>query len=165
MIMTEILDIEREEQKGIPMFLKVLCILTFIGAGIGILSGLWNLLTFQTTLATLQASQEMLGGFYGDMSELIEVTKKWGFLAHILTLLGAALCLVGALMMWKLKKTGFYIYVVGQILPLIASFGLMGGLTSSGGLFASMAIVGMILGTLFPIAFIVMYGLNLKHMR
>jgi len=69
--------------------------------------------------------------------------------------LGAILCLVGAIMMWKQKKTGFYIYVVGEIVPPIVSMVLVG--------MAGMGALGLI-GFILPIAFIVMYGMNLKHM-
>lgn len=36
------LDLE-EEKKGIPTFLKVLCILTFVGAGFGIIGALYSM--------------------------------------------------------------------------------------------------------------------------
>ena len=70
-------------------------------------------------------------------------------------ILGAVLCLIGAIMMWKQKKTGFYIYVVGEIVPPIISMVLvgMGGMGALG-----------VLGFIVPIAFIIMYGVNLKHL-
>jgi len=59
--------------------------------------------------------------------------------------------LFGALQMWKLKKMGFFIYtganLVMAILPIVwlgLAFGAMG--------------FGV------PVVFIVLYGLNLKHM-
>jgi hypothetical protein len=39
---------------------------------------------------------------------------------------GASLCLIGAILMRKLKKQGFYIYILGQILPIIAMIPLVG---------------------------------------
>ena len=58
-------------------------------------------------------------------------------------------------MMWKQKKTGFYVYAAFEIiqpaLPLIMGLGLVGGI---------MATVGLIFG----VVFVVLYGLNLKHM-
>ncbi len=63
--------------------------------------------------------------------------------------------LIGVLMMWKQKKTGFYVYAVFElvqpIMPLILGLGLVGGI---------MATVGII----FAILFIILYGVNLKHM-
>ena len=57
--------------------------------------------------------------------------------------------------MWKLKKTGFYIYTVGQLAYVIVPFVMIGG-----GLAGLMGIVGAI----FPVIFIILYALNLKHM-
>jgi len=158
--MSETLDtVEIVNANERPVFLKVLCILTFIGAGLGIIFGLWGVFTVQASIASL----EMMSGFGGALSDelnaQIAVLKQWGLIAQVLSLVGAILCLLGALQMWKLKKVGFYIYVVGQILPLVATFGLMGGVGM--GMFASFAI----LGAIFPIAFIVMYALNLKHLK
>lgn len=162
--MSESLDsVEIVNANERPVFLKVLCILTFIGAGLGIIFGLWGVFTVQASIASLEASESMMRGLGGDfgtaMNAQIAALKQWGVIAQVLSLVGAILCLLGALQMWKLKKVGFYIYVVGQILPLVATFGLMGGVGM--GLFASFAI----LGAIFPIAFIVMYALNLKHLR
>jgi len=69
--------------------------------------------------------------------------------------IGGLLCLVGSIQMWKLKKTGFYIYAVGEIIPPVVSMVLVGM-----GEFGAFGIIGLI----FPIVFIVLYGLNLKHM-
>jgi hypothetical protein len=160
--MEETLENNNEIQER-PMFLKVLCILTFVGSGMGILAAIYGALTIETTIKTLEFSQGLMGGFnasFGiDYDALLEVTKKWGLTTQLLNLLGSALCLFGALMMWKLKKSGFYIYVLGQLLPLIASFGLMGGLSSSG-------LPGLsIIAAIFPVTFVILYAVNLKHLK
>lgn len=82
----------------------------------------------------------------------------------IVTLLAAIICFVGVLMMWKLKKTGFYIYVVGEVVPIISGIIIVGasGLFSFAGGFMAMI---MALSYIFPIAFLIMYGLNLKHLK
>ena len=63
----------------------------------------------------------------------------------------AAASLFGAIKMWKLEKLGFFIYagasVVGIILPMVFGLG-----------FSAM-------GAVFPILFIVLYYLNVKHMH
>lgn len=167
----ENLDEVNVESTGRPTFLTVLCILTFVGAGIGFLAGIYSLLTVQSTINQLEQAQNSMGDlgntFGNDFDNIIksqiEVTKKFGFISALLNSIGSALCLLGAFWMWSLKKNGFYVYVIGQILPLIASFGLMGGMNL--GMFAGIAAVAMIIGALFPIAFIVMYALNLKHMN
>jgi hypothetical protein len=166
---TEILDLEEKQNNKLPVFLKVLCILTYVGAGIGILSGIYGILTFNSSLQQMEQTQELFemsdNRMFGDMSEFLEVNRKWGFTVQIMAFVGNLLCLFGALYMWKLKKIGFYLYVPGQIIPLIGSFGLMGGLSASGGMFAGIAVVASIIGALFPIAFIIMYAVNLKHLK
>jgi hypothetical protein len=68
--------------------------------------------------------------------------------------------------MWKMKKSGFYLYVGGQILPFIGIYGLMGGLMpNSSGPLAGFAIIGQVVAIIFPLGFIIMYGVNYKHLK
>lgn len=160
--MTEYLDLDIQEQKptGVPTFLKVLCILTFVGAGFAILGSIYSLFMNDFTIKTLENNP-----FMQNSGEYIALMKKWGLLGGLLNLLGATLCLVGALVMWKLKKSGFYIYVLGQILPFVVLYGLMGGKTPSMGFMSGFVAVGQVIGIIFPLAFVIMYGVNLKHLK
>ena len=117
-----------------PVFITVLAILTFVGAGFGVISGLGQL--------------SIDGGLGGS------------------TIIANLLCIVGAIMMMKLKKVGFYLYVVGQLTPIIYVFAVLGGLEAMSvpGLGSAVAAVTAIV-LIVPIAFIVMYALNLKHMK
>jgi hypothetical protein len=152
-----------------PQFLTVLCILTFIGAGFGLLMGLWHLMTAGET----QAAAAMLNGMadsasseMGDMpgmesmNSLMDGAMKAAKYAYVLAgveIVTNLLCLLGAVMMWKQKKTGYFLYVAGQLTAIILPIVLVG----FGGIFGGI----MILMAIFPIAFIIMYGLNLKHMN
>lgn len=163
------LDLEEEEQKGIPTFLKVLCILTFIGAGFGIIGAIYSVAMHDFTMNMMSRSLEsaqnnpfMPKNFNATYMETLE---KWGMVSYGLNFLGSFLCLMGAIFMWKLKKSGFYVYVLGQIVPFIAAYGLLGGMTAGGGTFGGLMLAGQILGALFPIGFIVMYAVNLKHLK
>lgn len=166
--MSENLDLEyANEQTGIPTFLKVLCILTFIGAGFGLLSALYSVFTVQSGVASLENSQEILRNVkspLGDLSGQIEAMKKWGLISGILNLVGNGLCLFGAILMWKLKKVGFFLYVVGQIIAFVSAF-LMFSSGGSGGLMQSMMVIAIIVQAIFVIAFVVMYAVNLKHLN
>jgi hypothetical protein len=142
------------ETKKRPQFLTVLCILSFVGIGIGVISGLYSLMTFSSTIALMQGSAGLFGG---ELGESIDALIKWGQTVYIIDIVSALICLGGVLMMWNLKKTGFFIYLIGEIAPAIASFALMGG-------FGPLGTMAMVFGLIFPIAFIIMYGLNLKHM-
>lgn len=143
-----------ETAKKRPGFLKVLCILSFIGIGFAVIGGIYNLMTIQATIDTLRMASGLLGG---DLGSSIDAFIQWGTTVYIINIVAALVCLIGVIMMWNLKKSGFYIYLIGEIAPAIASFALIGGF----GPFGTMA---MVAGLIFPIAFIIMYALNLKHM-
>lgn len=123
-----------------PTLLTVLCILTWVGTGIAIVS-----------TGLLMVGSNMIGAD--------GLTAYLGAL-----LLCAALCLIGSIMMWKMKKTGFYLYVVGEIGPIILQYVVFKEvyeLLSRD----SNAMYGMVIGLAIPLAFVVMYALNLKHMK
>lgn len=119
-----------------PGFLTVLCILTFIGSGLGLLGGLLMTIGMGSIMGSIPGMGAAMGG---------------GTAYFAIGTVLAAASLFGAIQMWKLKKQGFFIYagasVVGIILPLI--FGLP---------FSAM-------GAIFPVLFIVLYYLNVKHMN
>ncbi len=161
-----------------PTFLTVLCILTFIGVGISVVMQLLAYTAMEATSSFVDTTTDFAKdlGTMADslntssdsnvsdaMSELDKAVADAGAIwkhAKLLMLIGvggALLCLVGAVMMWKLKKTGFYIYTLGQLTPIIVSLVLIGGATFAGGALA-------MIGPVIALAFIVMYGLNLKHM-
>jgi hypothetical protein len=136
-----------------PTFLTVLCILSFIAAGISVVVSFLG-------FAAMQAAESMMGGMSDSMGEMAalpgmeEAAALWKY-AQVLLIIGVGctiLGLIGVIMMWKLKKTGFYLYTAAQIIGIIIPVVLVGT--------AGLSYVGIF----FALAFIVMYGLNLKHM-
>jgi hypothetical protein len=73
--------------------------------------------------------------------------------------------------MYHLKKTGFYIYTFAELFPLVFMF--FSSKETVGILKISMgeesgemaAYLGMAVVLVFDLAFVVMYALNLKHMK
>lgn len=118
-----------------PTFLTVLCILTFVGSGLGVLFSLLAVVGMGTLLSYLGSMGGAAGG---------------GTAYFIALLVIAGGSLYGALQMWGLKKIGFFIYtganVVGLILPLFFGLGFS------------------FFGAVITIAFVVMYYLNMKFM-
>lgn len=148
------------------MFLKVLCILTFIGTGLGILGSLYNIFTFDMALESLENSKRIFRRVnMGSIDSQIVALKKWGMTSYLATLAGNLLCLLGALMMWRLKKNGFYVYVAGQVLPLIGSALFVSSIDTSEGTMSSMVYVSFVFALIIAIAFGTMYTLNLKHLK
>ena len=143
-----------------PMFLQVLCILTFVGAGLGIAQSLFTIFivgAFDNAMNTLADLDS------GPFVDEFQNSYRWTKISYILNLVGSLLCLAGALIMWRLRKYGYFIYVLGQLLPLIGSFMVMNAFST--GFLGGLGFIGLALGAIFPIGFIIMYGLNLKHMR
>lgn len=144
----------------LPQFLKVLCILTFVAVGLGLVGGLYNLVKAPYAMEEYERMQEMTGnmgdmpgaGFMTSLMDTAYASAVNALPLALITIGANLLCLFGALMMWKQRKIGFYVYVSGQLLAIsipaiFMGFGLL-----------------MALGAIFPIAFIIMYALNLKHM-
>ncbi|HEY4797690.1 MAG TPA: hypothetical protein VII99_01320 [Bacteroidia bacterium] len=159
-----------------PGFLKVLCILSFIGTGLGLVSGLFSWWTYNQA-AKLMGSMGDLGAAMGNAASDAgasgaDAAKVGDAMNQGLALMGldphkqatSALIVAllnviifgGAFMMWQLKKSGFYLYTLGQLAQIIVPFIVVGGLM--GGM------MGIVTG-IFGVAFIIMYGVNLKHMH
>lgn len=172
--MSEIVDASFDElnsaPKKRPVFLTVLCILTFVGSGLGFLSALYGLLVQKSVEASTRAMQQIKlpsgngNAMLNSMIDHMDEMHKWTMLSNYLSLGATILGLTGALLMWNLRKAGFFIYTVGQVLPLITLFCMYSVLKDIPMMGFAM-IIGAALSAIFAIGFVVMYGLNLKHMR
>ncbi len=148
-------------------FLTVICILTFLGSG-------WGLIKAVRTYATADYVANIAGGAIKGAEKQIDqqgntpdfVKSIMGSLAEdmtpdflrklaILEFISNLLTLSGAILMWNLKKIGFYLYIVGIII-LVGAPLAMGKLVGAIGA----TIIGFI-----GVIFIVMYGVNLKCMN
>lgn len=145
-------------KKERPTFLTVLCILSFIGVGFAVISQLIALFATKAGSALMDAATESLEG-YQDIPgmDLVESTVDHASTLAIIGIVAALVVLWGVIWMWNLKKTGYYIYIVGELTPVIVSFILVGFGSFLGGFFA-------MIGLIFPVLFIILYGLNVKHM-
>jgi len=129
-----------------PNLLTILCILTFIGSGMNLFSSL------------------VIAGFYDIFVEIAkEFSEKFNLpgidmlletkpLFFLVTGLFYAGSLVGAALMMQLKKTGFHIYTIFQILLVLAPMYFM-HLSHPG-----------TPDLLFSGLFVLLYGMNLKYM-
>jgi hypothetical protein len=154
-----------------PTFLTVLCILTFIGSGFGIYSAVTNYTSAgfasEVTKDAMETAKDQIDEAANDekgaelankildnvTSNITEDKIKNNAVASGIA---AILTLVGAILMWGLNKKGFYIYVAGTIVSIVAPLVIYEGFM---GLLGSGAIA------FFGIIFVVLYFLNLKHMR
>lgn len=154
-----------EEPKKLPEMINVLTILTFVGSGLALVSSLLTFALAKRSYDSGMAAQEKMAdapswvrGLQGsDPVGALQRSYDNRVPIFILGLLGAILCIVGAAQMRKLKKTGFYIYLIGEILPLVVTFIFIG----------ASAVSGFVLGfsVLFIAVFIILYATQLKHLK
>ncbi len=143
-----------------PQFITVLCILTFIGSALAFFGAIWGYFSIKASAAMLENMGSADGDAFGMMSGMQETIIKAVENAVPNLIIGVVcslLCLFGAIQMWKLKKTGFFIYSAGEIIPPISAFFLGGGGLIGG--------TGAVIGLLIAIVWIVLYAVNLKHMK
>jgi hypothetical protein len=153
-----------------PDLITVLCILTFIGSAWGIYSGINSYLAADVaagaTQEVLEQAQETIESEANNQEEADMANKILNSVTNSLTpdkikkngLAGAissVLCIIGAILMWSMQKKGYFIYVAGVLIsvvaPIIINSGFMGMAASGFSLF-----IGVI--------FCVLYGLKLKEM-
>jgi hypothetical protein len=89
-------------------------------------------------------------------------------LMNVITLIALGVSAFGAYLMWQLKRSGFFIYVAGELLPYLSfAFGGTDELSAAGAMSGmGSAMVGIVIGVMliFDAAFIIMYAVNLKYM-
>lgn len=156
-----------------PQFLSVLCILSWVMCGIMLVLSLMGL-AMKPSAETQKEQIEQIRQFNPEAAAQMEsaIAEQGGggqMLSTILGILAIGLCFYGVLMMWKLKKTGFYIYLAGELLPYIGM--LMGGaaamsaLSAMGGAAQTAGAIVIALMVIVDIVFIALYAINLKHMN
>ena len=159
---------EQQNQFQRPTFLLVLCILTFIGSGWGTLSNLFSVFTAGLTNSSMQMEHysSMLNGMDqgGDsavLSDILSSSLQATFVhakeIAVINLVLSVISLLGAILMFQLRRIGFYFYTAAQILMLFVLPYFAG--------FNFMVLAGMLFSAIFAVIFIVMYALNLKYMR
>lgn len=154
-----------------PQFLTVLCILTWTMCGIMLIVSIIGLVA--TPSADAQKEQiEQIRQFNPEAAEQMEAAmgnQGSQMLSTVLGLLAIGLSGFGAYWMWNLKKNGFYLYIVGELLPYISMIAggaaAMSALSAFGGAAQTAGVIMMALMVIVDIVFIVLYGLNLKHMN
>ena len=91
--------------------------------------------------------------------EMVEAARKTAenrVPVLLLGLLGCILCIYGAMQMRQFKKSGFTIYIVGELLPAVGAIIFVG--------FVSLGGFGII-GYLFYAIFIILYATQLKYLK
>ena len=72
-------------------------------------------------------------------------------------MVGIILCFIGALWMRKFKKDGYWMYVAGELTPIIGSLLLLGTAQFTG-------VVSVLLGVGIPVLFVILYTTQRKYL-
>lgn len=131
-----------------PTFLTVLCILSFIAAGLGIL----GYITAITLMGAVSSVASSAGAALEEAGASMSYTGPSVGLTWAYVIVGFATTLIalfGVIKMWKLQKIGFFLYTGAIVVSII-----MGVIYSGFGI-----------SSVFPLVFVVLYGLNLKHLK
>lgn len=154
-----------EEPHKMPQTISVLSILTFIGSGLTILSQVYYFAAAKKIYDTAMAGQEKLDqapawakSLQGpDPVGVIQRSYDNRVPITLLTIVAATLCIVGAIQMRKLKKSGFSIYLVGELLPIVTSAIFIGTAAMSG--------IAFYFGLVIYAVFIILYATQLKYLK
>jgi hypothetical protein len=149
-----------------PLFLPILCLLTFFGSITGLVFnslGYFNSETLVNRIASKDSNSHLrvLDYSNGDLTNpsirvgniTVENYKKFsigGAVSYIL-------CLAGSVLMFKGKRNGFYSLVLGVFFSLISHFLLFGDNFKAMGLSMLLTLLGLIL--------VFVFYLNLKYLE
>lgn len=133
-----------------PVFLTVLCILSFIAIGFGVLAYIGAFAALSLVSAAVDGVSDAVLDAGGTVTEGPGTGMIWAYI--IVGFLTTIVSLIGVIKMWKLQKQGFMLYTAAAIISIIMSILYVG---------FSASITGIIISG----AFIVMYYLNVKHME
>ncbi|MFT4603208.1 MAG: hypothetical protein ACI857_003396 [Arenicella sp.] len=166
----ELLDanLQVEEKRG--QTLKVLCILSWVWIGITVIMLLFSAVSGKKTDSQMMEERleimnaipdgpgaEMSVSMYEDILRMSEKSNEYFYELMGLNFLVILLGFTSVFMMFKLKKVGYYIYVLYSILPILVvgwSIGFSG----------FMAILTIGFSAIISITFLILYGNQLKRM-
>ena len=158
-------DLFDGEPKKLPGMLNTLTILTFIGCALAYIGAIWSFIdssNIEKKRAELESAQDSIGDnemankmMAGSM-EIMEKSYDNRYILLISGLLFTTLCLIGAMQMRKLKKSGYPLYVIGELVPVVITALLVGFSLLGGFMIALTAVIAII--------FVILYTSQRKHL-
>lgn len=165
---TDVLNFDTNSKPKLPSGLNVLTILSFIGCALQLIGSLYSFFTAKKSYEGLdklteQMNSENMPGWVksmmGDPEKMVKmITKSYENRIPIilLSLVAIALCFYGALQMRKLKKQGFMLYSIGELLPFLTQVLFIGAFSLSG--------FAMYFGIGIAVLFILLYSMQRKYL-
>lgn len=149
-----------------PLFLTILCAITFIGSVVGIVvntRGYFNAAAEVERISSGKAKSELKSLVTPGNTVPAELVRIGNLTIEnyekfsIGCIASYLLCLIGSVLMFKLKRTGFYSFTLGTFFNVITHFLLFGDQFGAMGFSVLPALGGLV--------FIILYGMNLKYME
>lgn len=155
-----------KDQRG--KTLPVLCILSWVSLGFATISLLLSV--FNGPKSEEQLMEEKISLLssvnddtpdevklmYEDMIDSTQLVNEYHWTLAGINFVSILIGFFAVFLMWKLKKTGFYLYLAYSIIPLVVSSMIMDGMFLSIVLFFT---------GLFSLLFIILYAVQLKRMH
>jgi hypothetical protein len=153
-----------EYKDSLPPMLNILTILTIIWCAFSVLAHLGTFAIAPYAYRNAVDARNVMGNLPPLVHSLLGNTEEAARLAYenrlpilLIGLASAILCFFGALQMRKRKKTGFVLYVISDILPIISII-FFTVLSTLAGIAAGISIG-------ISVIFIILYATQLKYMR
>jgi len=155
------------QAKTMTATINVLSILTFIGCGLFLISAAWQYYAsfqFSDQMVLMQEQLYKIEETGNDTAynltlQALENSKLKYENNHLLlatSIIGIGLCLWGALSMRKMKLNGYYLWLVGEITPILINIAIVG--------FNMVGAIEFVLSIITAGIFIVLYSLQVKHL-
>ena len=159
----DVLNYDENVKPKLPTGLNVLTILTFIGSAYELYSTISSFFGGKNQLAELEKAEEKLAEapswlkkFTGpEVKEMMAQAIENRIPLLVLGLIAIILCVYGAIEMRKLKKQGYTLWLIGEVLPYISVAIFLPSFFNT--IFASVIII--------PLIFILLYTLQIKHLK
>ncbi|RYU95152.1 hypothetical protein [Emticicia agri] len=159
------------EENTVPMrptFLTILCVLTFLWNAYKFYGAIPSVFTPEKVAASKEQANEMMMDMMSkylsgkDLEEMEKsqeetnklFTEKNLVASGIITIISSVLLILGGIWMWGLRKKGFYVYIAGNAIGVLAPIFLIGGMIGW-----SIGIASLINAALFT----GLYAIHLKY--
>lgn len=160
-------------EKTVPTFLKVICIFTIVYSSWGIYSGISGYVFADRVVEVSERIDELLEETMDDLDDELQgvelpiMTRMNEARDQILTpfftrknsigkLIGSLLTLFAAVLMLRLNRNGFFLYLFGKAILFVAPLVFLNGLAM---------FYGIGLDVIILLIFVPMYSVNYKHLQ
>ncbi len=124
-----------------PMFLTILCVLTLVWNAYKFYGAIPNIFTPDKVIESKEQANEMVMDMFSkymsekDLEKIEEsqeeanklIQKDTLVTSGVMSLISSILLILGAIWMWGLRKKGFWVYLAGNAIGIIAPIFIMGG--------------------------------------